>query len=1412
MNKAGLDKIKRKTVNSLILRLMKKSTKWQTWLILTVVSLTVYNIIPTLFFYLQPLKADIDESRGMKIAAEITHRVKAMGDETVDWLQSYCKLLQIKPASITSDSETVRVQCTQAKEAAKLRSYLQRAGTLISNPSAQLAPLPISDLDPKAVLVVRKTPSVLKENHFSFAPLESASYKDLTIDRAAMLAAASGGPRELARSLLQDSPSEEDLLELATELNTIHDLFRNQPAIEKRFATNLLAGSFEGRPALIERLLSSINQTREKFRAEGSKDKETSLILAQTLIKKHRALFEQNQESLSFEKAEELFKQDPAKCNLTSYSSFFKELQIDWNKKTFTLSLQDDLAALPLDQFKQLLINEAAVISRICNETLKPEKNGFSVAINHLEDASSFLVLDLKKCAQALVDGEKHQLLTEWHPRHPDLVTENYPIIDQKELSSLSELQKKLCISIEEKNGSLHLVAHGLQRVLSQAQGTMDAETFQVLAEDIRSLTTLLQLHGYLSSFNRDGDVFFEKPNCFASLLAATREDFHLRGSKRFALLECSNLEQRILTENRIDTSIHEDLLKWHDEYSACQVSLDPTNYFDAPKPTRSKFVSNLLLSMKKMLRGDEKKVIRWGLDLSGGKSVQIQLRDAMNRPVVDEFDLKQGIDELYNRVNKMGVSEVAIRRVGTDVVLDFPSSQAMSADELIKASSMVFHVVNEKFSLGNPDLRDTVNRFLQEVWNEALISNSKNLEAINTIATKRLEDRQGDAARTLYESGLRLQTMDDLATTTVDESLSKIVLLRGEDFTEWRQPHPLLIVFKNFALEGSNLSSIRSSSDPTHGNFLSFDVDGKAKDELYAWTSRFSKESVMGTPYETFSRGRGWRMAVILNGTVISSPTLDSPLKDSAMISGSFSQREVNQLASDLKAGSLTFTPHILSEKNVSPELGTADRIKGISATAVALVLVVLAMVGYYRFGGVVASVAVLFNLLIMWAVLQNLQATLTLAGIAGIILTVGMAVDANVLVFERIKEELKRTGKLGQAISAGYQKAFSAILDSNVTTIIAALILLNFDAGPIKGFAITLIIGIASSMFTALFMTRAYFSHWIKKNSEKTLTMANWIRSSAFDFLKKAKVSFVASAVLIIIGAGLLIANRSTIFGMDFTGGFSVELELKNGDANSLEAALLQQGASSQDFQIRELTPSNHLRVLFSTTMNESLLTTNSSEKKAHNPRIEWLLHAVAAKNLQLTDESLKEIDTSWTSMSGQMSDSMRNNALIGLGIALLCIFIYLAIRFESAYAASAIFCLVHDVLITVALMGILHALGLPVQIDLNTVAAIMTIVGYSLNDTIIIFDRIREESGDHFPTPKIINGALNATLSRTSITSGTTLLVLLALLILGGSSIFTFALVMTIGVFFGTLSSWFIASPLLLFFHRERTKATV
>ncbi len=503
-----------------------------------------------------------------------------------------------------------------------------------------------------------------------------------------------------------------------------------------------------------------------------------------------------------------------------------------------------------------------------------------------------------------------------------------------------------------------------------------------------------------------------------------------------------------------------------------------------------------------------------------------------------------------------MGVAERTIRIENHNIVLDFPGSQELSAGELLKASSMTFHIVNEKFGTLNPELSSSVNQFLQGVWNEAVVTNRKDAESINEIAWEHLggsvvngqsSHPRSEVAQLLYDNGLRFADPNNKnASSSFDDTISMVGILRGNDFREWQAAHPLVVLFHNYALEGSSLEAIQSGMDPKEGYVLTFGVkrsydgarSGSPRDDLYVWTSQFAEDKIVGTPKEAYSRGMGWRMAVILNDTIISSPMLRAALRDGGSISGRFSQREVNNLATDLSAGSLSFTPKILSEQNVSPELGVEERSSGIVASLFALTLVVVAMVGYYKFAGIVASCAVLLNIFIMWGVLQNMDAALTLPGIAGIVLTIGMAVDANVLVFERIREEFKISGRIGSAIQAGYRKAFSAIVDSNITTIIAALILIQFDSGPIKGFAVTLIIGIVSSMFTALFMTRYFFAGWVQHPDHKVLKMAQFFDQTNFNFLAQARKAILISIGVTIFGLGLFASQYKGMFGMDFTG----------------------------------------------------------------------------------------------------------------------------------------------------------------------------------------------------------------------------------------------------------------------------------
>lgn len=1451
---------------------MEKQKRWHLFLILTVIGLTIYNIFPTIFYYCRPLKEPISAVQGQEIAQKISKRLNDLEKDSIDWVKSFCDLLAIKPASVDFSSETkeyLAVRFLKTEDADRFCRYFPAAGASISFAPKRLSLVETDDDDAKIVFIKRAIAAIAEESSFVFAEKGSPLYRKAILDRAASIGEILAGPSETGLLLEAfekngyQSISPEWLEVLASHVNALAEIPANS-ALHRRIASSFAQNHSVDRAKAVSSLIHALeNAWMELNKATGEQaaalqKRKENFSLALKTLKANPSLFHHN---MPLQKGDEVAKQldTSGRSFLGDLHPFFSDLSIDWEEGKMALSLHADLATANLPaNVKQLLINELAKLTRLTRESFTQETDGFTAPLHQLPDANGLLLLDKKALAAKMSQGLIDWIKSQWHPKHPDLSPEQFLIVDFATYRTLDTEKKALCLVVHApaaftassnqfSQDSIYCFAKGIQRIAQNYEKFPHSEPAMQFQKDMGALQKLLQQRGftvYLGSKapileDLSADLIFEERNSFDALLKATREDFVVRGIQRQPFLETSNLEQRLLAENKIETAIHEDLLKWGDEYRSALVSMDPMVRYTVPKPTKNVFWDNVKLTLRKFFRGDEKKVIRWGLDLSGGKTVQIELRDANNEPVTDEAALKQGMNELYDRVNKMGVSEVSIRQVGHQIALDFPGSQALSGAQLVRASTMYFHVVNEQFSPYHAALAEPVNRFLQEIWNEAEVTGKTDIKSINEIAYRNLYGENPDkptprsiSARTLFESGLRLAHPDLTSRSQeIDTSLSKIAIYREAE--RHGSAHPLLIIFNNYVLEGSQVDNIRASYDPSKGNFLSFEVQKSASNRLgqtispsanlHAWTSLYSESKIAGTPLENFSRGKGWRMAVVLNDSVISCPALHEPIRDSASINGSFSQREVSQLATDLKMGSLTFTPHILSEKNVSPELGKADRSKGIMATCVALLLVIGSMVLYYRFAGLVASVAVFFNILIMWAVLQNLNATLSLAGIAGLILTVGMAVDANVLVFERFKEEFAAKGRLAAAMAEGYKKAFSAILDSNVTTIIAALILLNFDAGPIKAFAVTLIIGIASSMFSALFMTKFYFTSWSEKTKKTSLSMANWIKSSHFNFLRYSKFSFGVAAMICLIGGYLAAQQRSTLLGMDFTGGFSLHLELMpDGEKNyaaRTEKALLNSGLSPQDFQVREQSPSHHLRLLLSACLDQpgKVFAGMPLEKDLarpeypfqKNPRIEWIVSSLASEGLKISSPAT--LHSNWSTMSGQMSDSMRSQALIGLLIAFVCIFLYITFRFEYKFAAAAILCLLHDVLITLGLMGILHTLGVPLQIDLNTIAALMTIIGYSLNDTIIVFDRIREDMENKNPKhlPSIVNQALNSTLSRTSITSGTTLLVLIALVALGGASIFSFSLVMLIGVVFGTLSSWFIASPLMLYFHKREIK---
>lgn len=1018
------------------------------------------------------------------------------------------------------------------------------------------------------------------------------------------------------------------------------------------------------------------------------------------------------------------------------------------------------------------------------------------------------------------------QLADLWKPKNELLQSSQFKIFTAHTYldSSTSSEDKLLCLILDPM-GDVQIpgeppirdpkvIFKGFDFISSLADSAED-NFKQSLIDDLQRLQALLASRGYQFFGNYGesisqwkGSNFFANPSLFQETVR-NFSGYKLLGRSSTALLELGTYGEWAKNMNSREDDEHKELIQWHEDWRVASSDLNPMRQAFAIEPPHGLFSNNLALSWRKLLRGDAKRVLKWGLDLSGGRTVRLAIYDANHNRLVDSNLLVAARNELVQRINRLGVSEVAARIEGEHLVIDFPSSQGYSSKELIQATTMNFHLVNEHFCSPSSPLKNDVEEFLSQVWNEAVATHRLDARSLNAIAYRLMEEAKNSpsdtAGKRLYNCGLKFAPSDYIACNALNEEFSMIAHTKEDARMKISARHPLLLVMRNWALQGCDLSEVSSGYDPQHGNILTFEVKSKSdrgdnpQESFWLWTSRFSGEQIAGSDLETLTSGHGWRMAVILNDEIVSAPALSSGLRDRAMIFGQFSPRDVAKLSAELRAGSLSFSPQILSEENISPELGQYDRAKGMFASAISLLAVIGCMVGYYRFGGFIASLAVLFNLLIVWAVMQNLGAALTLPGLAGLVLTMGMAVDANVLVFERIREELREKRLILEALRVGYSRAFSAIIDSNLTTILAALILVQFDSGPIKGFAMTIIIGIASSMFTALFITRTFFEAWFRARPTKTLNMANWFKRPNLPFLAWSKPFIIISLTLSALGLGLLWQARHQVLGMDFVGGYGFNISLAEGQSKQeMIQALGSIGLSHESFDVRELGQTRKLKVYLSHSLDQPGCAFHNM--KEDSERLEWLEQKITPV-LNISNTQWTDAKTSWTSVSGELSQSMRTQALVGLLLALGAILIYLALRFEWLFALASVIALSFDVLVSFAAIGCLRALGLPMQLDLQAIGAIMTIVGYALNDKIIVFDRVREEKQHALLQESLLERALRATLSRTIMTSCTILIVLLVLDFLGGPSLLSFSMIMTVGVIMGTLSSLFVAPAILL-----------
>ncbi len=544
--------------------------------------------------------------------------------------------------------------------------------------------------------------------------------------------------------------------------------------------------------------------------------------------------------------------------------------------------------------------------------------------------------------------------------------------------------------------------------------------------------------------------------------------------------------------------------------------------------------------------------------------------------------------------------------------------------------------------------------------------------------------------------------------------------------------------------------------------------------------------------------------VAIILDDYVYSAPTVQSeiPTGQSVISMGGGTRTEQIQEALDLsnllKAGALPAPANIVDESVVGPSLGQQNIDDGLSSFLIALVVVLLYMIFYYRGAGVVSDIALIANLFFLIGALASIQAALTLPGIAGIVLTIGMAVDANVLIFERVREELRQGRGIKAAVKEGYSKAYSAIIDANLTTLLTAIVLVSFGTGPIKGFATTLIIGIFTSLFSAIFITRLIFDARLK--TAKTISFdSNWSKkvflNPAIKFISKRKMAYAFSTGLVVLSlVGLL--TRGLNFGVDFTGGRSYTVKFENAAAvdevrTVLGTTFTTDGGAAMPPEVKTFGSANQLKITTKYLVDDE---GQDADKKVED--------ALTAGLDKLNDPydlmESRKVDPS-------ISDDFKTSSTSAVLFSLIIIFAYIVFRFKRwQYGVGAVVAMFHDVIVVLGIYALLHGfLPFSLEIDQAFIAAILTVVGYSINDTVIVFDRIREYIKEHRKerVGSVVNKALNSTLSRTVNTSLTTFVVLLVIFLFGGESIRGFVFALMIGIIVGTYSSLFIAAPLVV-----------
>ncbi len=802
------------------------------------------------------------------------------------------------------------------------------------------------------------------------------------------------------------------------------------------------------------------------------------------------------------------------------------------------------------------------------------------------------------------------------------------------------------------------------------------------------------------------------------------------------------------------------------------------------------------------------KEKVKLGLDLKGGTSFTVEVdREEVQKQVLEQDDSLEGsaldsavtdkvktsrnvaIEVIRGRIDGLGIAEPEIYPLLEDrIVIRLPG---VDVDKRAEAKDSIQSVAFLQFRLVHPDS----DAWVQETAASGLAPKGFKLTNYKQRPVY-IRDKQavGDAEMDVaYWNELKRFGTKRNAEFMLEKD-------RAQDGSTIYNPS---YVEMRAQMTGSAVQSAQVEYNQNNMPYISMTFNKKGADQFGKVTAAYAPNGD-----NNMGREQGRRLAVILDGKLYCSPTIQEAIYGgSAQITGSFSVEESQRIVNVLNAGALPVPVQIVEERTVDPTLGRDSIQSGVRALTYGAIAVLIFMMLYYLVAGTIANLSLFLVMILlpfgMWfssgclglfstvAGAKPGLPVLTLPGIAGIVLTIGMAVDANVLIFERIREELRAGKSVLNAITAGYSKAFSTIMDANVTTLLTAVILFWQGSGAIRGFAVTLTAGILVSMLMVLVFTRLFLETLAEKTKIKTFKMLTLIKANTkIDFVGKRRIAAVLSISVILVSWFFFIQKGQDNFGVDFTGGSAITFRFdEKQDVETIRAALTTAGIKDAAIQYqREIAAAEGAE------LPETL------EVKVGYEDGTIALETMLAS---FGEQGYKDIAND--TVGPQIGEELKKKGIMALIWALAGIIVYISIRFEFAFAVGAIVALLHDVLITI---GIYCLFGR--QLSLPIVAALLTIVGYSVNDTIVVFDRIREDiklMKGKASYREIANLSINQTLSRTVLTSLTTLLTVTMLLLFGGGAINDFALALFIGIIVGTYSSIFVATPVVLLWHKEK-----